>query len=402
MTIQEMHIGIDLGIQRLNSNVFGKLLPEAKDYFINTVTQEFVKLALTDEKNTVYDIVTYADIREYYERLQTYIVSVELGLIESLGDGYVYGDLPNSITIGQLTSGVLYQGVTYKVITPGTINLSTFGGNTVSSAGDIFTCDIDAMVGASAVLIAGEKYRIVNAHDGDFTINTVGASSNTPGTVFTSATGATITGDTDTTLQNLTKSPVWLGAILVPVSDIGYYMNIKSRSSIAKGNVISTGDLTVGKKYIVSTAGSTDLSTAGGVANPDVGYIFTCNADVTLSWSDGTLLYEVVENGNRLVKVQDVDDFLENSFGSTPTSPISIFAGNKLRVYHDNKFSIKRIHLDYIRKPITVSFNNEIDSDLPESTQPFLVDLVVKKISALSGNPTYQAQVNEVNDTVND
>ena len=151
MNIKMMHIGIDLGVQRLNSNVFGKLQPEEKDYFINTVTQDFVKLALTDEKNTVFDVQTYTDIREYYERLQVYISSIQLGLVEELGYGYVYGELPTSITIVPISSGVLYHGVTYRIVTAGTIDLSGFGGNNhaLTSVGDTFKCEIDVEADAT-------------------------------------------------------------------------------------------------------------------------------------------------------------------------------------------------------------------------------------------------------------
>lgn len=400
-----MHIGIDIGIQRLNSNVFGKLLPEQKDYFINTVTQEFVKLALTDEKNTVYDIVTYADIREYYERLQTYIRSIQLNIVEELGYGYVYGQLPQSITIGTITTGVLYHGVSYKIIDKGTIDLSTFGFLGTPVDGDIFECSITEQTGVSITITKGEKYRIVNAHDGVTTglFVPVGAPDNIPGTEFTATSSATVTGGVSTVIQNLSKEPTWNSATLIPVSDVGYYMNIKTRSSIAKGNIISSGEITKGKKYIVKVIGTTaDLVDFGGVITPDVGYVFVCSVTGTPTWAGGTHLYEIDDNGNRLVKMQDVDDFLENGFGSTKSSPISVFANNRLRVYHDNKFKIERIFLDYIRKPITVDINASIDSDLPESTQPFLVDLVVKKVAALTSNPAYPAMVNEVRDVEND
>lgn len=386
-----MHIGIDLGVQRLNSNLFGVLLDEAKDLYINTVTQEFVKLALTDEKNTLYTPQTYANIREYYERLQVYIKSIQLGKVNKFGYGYVYGKLPTSITMGQLTDGVLYHGVSYKIVAKGTIDLSEFGGevNANITNGDTFDCEIDEVSGATIAILTGEKYRIVNAHGRDFTL--VGAADSLPGTEFIANDDVATGGGVSTTVQPLSKAPTWLGATLVPISDIGYYMNISTRSSVRYGNVIASGDLTVGKKYIVSTVGGTDLSGVGGVATPDVGYIFVCNTVATITWTSGTLLYEVNDNANRLVKMQDVEDFLTNSFGSTTSSPISVFADNRLRVYHDNKFTVERLFIDYIRKPITVSLSNSVNSDLPESTHSFLVDLVVEKLAALSGNPVYAA-----------
>lgn len=394
-----MHIGIDLGVQRLNSNVFGKLLNEEKDYFINTVTQEFVKLALTDEKNTIYTPSTYADIREYYERLQIYIKSIQLGLVDELGYGYVYGALPSSITIEPITSGVIYQGITYKVTIAGTTDLSAFGYLATPILGDTFECDITTSTGVMTI-VSGEKYRIINAHGAVLT--TYGAKDNLPGTEFTATSGGTSGGGTSTTIQNLSDTPTWTGTTLTPINDIGYYMNIATRSSVTSGSPITEGSITKGKKYIVTTVGTTaDLDTYGGVVAPDINYIFICDTTGTPTWAGGTVLYEIDDNANRLVKMQDVEDFLQNSFGSTKSSPISVFAGNKLRVYHDNKFDVKRLFLDYIRKPIEVSLENSINSDLPESTHSFLVDLVVEKIAALSGNPTYNAIDKENSETEN-
>lgn len=396
MNIEYMHIGIDLGLQAINSNVFGKLQRQEKDYFINTVTQEFVKAVLLDEKNTVFDLVSYSDIRKYYEVLQVYIRDEQLYKIDSLGNGYVLGALPSSITITSITEGVLYDGVTYKVIIDGTTDLSTFGYKTQPVIGETFTCNIDEQTGTSISIVSGEKYRIINAHTGVFT--SVGATDNYPGTEFTATSDDTIIGGVSTVIQNLTKAPDWADTTLIPTSDIGYYMNIKSSSSVIKGSPITSGGLTIGKKYIVDTVGSTSLATVGGVITPDEGYIFACTSSDSLTWTGGTILYEIDDNKNRLVKAQDVDDFLQNSFGTVITSPISILANNYLRVYTGNKFDIERLFLQYIRKPIEVSYTDSIDSDLPDSVQPFLIDLVVKKISALSGNPNYNAIQNEVND----
>ena len=401
MTIKEMHIGIDLGVQRLNSNVFGKLLPEEKDYFINITTQEFVKLALTNERNTLFTPQTYADIRKYYEVLQSYILTRQLGLVEELGSGYVYGKLPSGITISALVSGLLYHGVSYKVIVAGGTDLSNYGYLASPVEGDTFECNITTQTGGNITLVTGESYRIVNAANGDFT--SYGAANNNPGTEFTATSSTSVTGTASTVVQNLSKTPSWDSTTkLIPISDVGYYMNIATRSSIAYGNPITSGALTKGKKYIVKVKGTTsDLDTYGGVAAPDVNYIFTCSTTGTPTWAGGTELYEIKDVGNRLIKAQDVDDFLANSFGSTINSPISIFANNRLRVYTDNKFNVERLFLDYIRKPISVSLSDSIDSDLPESAQPFLISLVIEKIAALSGNPTYNAIDKENSETEN-
>ena len=43
MTIQEMHVAIDLGLQKVSSYQFDNFLPEEIDFFINKMTDRFVK-----------------------------------------------------------------------------------------------------------------------------------------------------------------------------------------------------------------------------------------------------------------------------------------------------------------------------------------------------------------------
>lgn len=282
MNIKIMHIGIDLGLQAINSNVFGNLLPQSKDYFLNVTIQEFVKLALTDEKNTVFNAVTYADIRSYYEKLQVYIKTVELNATEELGFGYVYDNLPTGVVLTTLTSGTLQHGIKYKVVVAGTADLSTFGyAISPPVKGDIFECKITQQIGISIPIVSGEKYKIINAHGRDFTI--VGAPNSSPGTIFIATSSAASGGGASTSVQNLTKTLTWSNTELIAVSDSAYFMNLDSKSTVTVGNSITSSSLIKGKRYIVTVQGSTDLSTVGGIATPDVGYILTSIGFLTYS-----------------------------------------------------------------------------------------------------------------------
>ena len=48
MTVQELHIRIDKYLQEINSNVYGNLLPEEKDMFLNDEVLEFVRNKIRD------------------------------------------------------------------------------------------------------------------------------------------------------------------------------------------------------------------------------------------------------------------------------------------------------------------------------------------------------------------
>ena len=67
-------------------------------------------------------------------------------------------------------------------------------------------------------------------------------------------------------------------------------------------------------------------------------------------------------------------------------------------VHHDNKFTIHRLYLDYINTPATVDWTASVNSDLPSSMHGYLVDLTVKRISAMAGTPQYQSIRQEIID----
>ena len=379
MDIKTMHIGLDLVGQSINSNVFGRMLPEEKDWYLNKTIRELVRGILLDEKNTVISLISYGDIRYYYEVLQYYIRKVELSVNKNTGYNHVYGDFPTNIPMGVIKSGLLYKGIPYKILVQGGTLLTRAG----YTSGNSFVCNPVNLDGDGTMII-GETYRIINAASVDFT--TKGAKSNEPGTIFVCSTGGVIDANNESVeLEVLTVSLTWDGNTeLTPTSNFGYFNYVSSDSYVRYGQSISSGKLIPGRKYIVHIPGTTDFTSVGGKAENDSGFIFTCNADATLTWN-GSVLYEVIEVTNRIVKMQDVNNFLEHSFGTTVSSPISSISENKINVYHNFKFDIYRVYLTYIKEPVAVSRENNIDSDLPVSLHDLVIDLTARYINAVKG-----------------
>lgn len=395
MNIHEMHIGLDLGLQKLSSNVFNNLLKEEKDHYLNTTTKEIVRAALLDEKNTIFDAVTYMDIRRYYETLQYYIRQVELNVNLNLGYPFIYGNLPANIPMGIIKSGVLYKDIPYKVLSPGAapLDLSNAGGPVAAIAGDVFICN-PPNLGSGGVIITGETYRIINSAGVDFSGQ--GAPSNVPGTVFTATSGITLGAVASIIVEKLTVIPDYQADTeLTPTSNFGYFNYLSTRSSVRYGQSISSGTLTIGKKYYVHKPGTTDLTTVGGKLINDVGFIFTCTAATSIDWTGGTVLYEVLDAVNRIVKYQDIYNFLDHSYGSAKSSPLCTIASNRVQVYHNYKFDVYRVYLDYIKEPVTVSKENEVSSDLPVSMHSFLIDTTIKYIQATYNNSNQMQQAQQ-------
>lgn len=52
LTVQELHLSLDKYLQEINSNVYGNLLPEEKDVFLNDEVSEFVRTRVNDFEKT--------------------------------------------------------------------------------------------------------------------------------------------------------------------------------------------------------------------------------------------------------------------------------------------------------------------------------------------------------------
>ena len=393
MTINEMHIGIDLGLRRTNSNVFNKLEREEKDYILNVTIGDIIRISLLGERNTSYSLETYSDIRKYYEVLYPLIRERSLGFTNYPSEGYVEAWLPISATMGAITSGFLHNDADYKVLIAGTTNLSTYGYIATPVVGETFRCDIDNYKSATTTTlnhVKGERVIVVSPGSQDFT--TLGARTRNAGEefVFNATAALDLTLDANVELKYITKQPTWVGTTLIATSNPGYYLNSETKSLIACGDPISSGALTKDTMYKVVTAGTTDLSTYGNYVTPIDSTIFTSLLGTAPIWIGGTVLKTVKKYGNRLVKSQDVNSFLTHAYGTTATSPISIMTDDKVRIYHDNKFTIDGAYLQYVEIPISVDWNNSISCNLPLSVHSKIVDWTVERIAAQNASENYQ------------
>lgn len=95
-----MHIGIDLGVNLLNSNMYSKLTPEVKDYFLNKAVDKFLEEAIYKDSPTSNPQLgmTYEQIIKKYNRIYTLIIEAPITLsakpsITPIPE-YVEGDLP--------------------------------------------------------------------------------------------------------------------------------------------------------------------------------------------------------------------------------------------------------------------------------------------------------------------
>ena len=99
----------------------------------------------------------------------------------------------------------------------------------------------------------------------------------------------------------------------------------------------------------------------------------------------------------RMVKSSELHTLNKHYYGKTVfDSPIGIIRQGRIVVYHDSTFEFNRIDLEYYRKPRLISLPNnqgcEITSD---SFRVELVDKTVQKISAFIQDPNYKNVLQE-------
>jgi hypothetical protein len=394
MTWKEMHIGIDLGLQELNSNMFGKIQQQGKDYYLNRVTVDLLLAEGRDSMGTgQIPILTPDELRNKSAFLEPYINTIKLDMFR--GADYDYGELPKGFS-NELSSGFLYDGVEYLVVDPSSINLSTFGGSASPQQNERFVCSIDDIVGSTGVdlpIQINGKYRIETPATHDFT--QYGADNNMSGTIFISTSGGTSIDVNNCVVKPLRHSPLWSGAILKPLDNLDVLMYYGSSSNVDVGSTITSGKLIKGKTYrVVAIDGTGVISnlTSFGASLNQVGYnyMFTCTRTGVPNWNDEVTLIETKTFPNTLVDQKELSRSLDHSFGSSPDNPLCTLASGQLRVHHQSKFKVNYITLDYIRVPVKIDSILNVNSDLNVAVHGLLVDRVVQRIAGHRGQPQYQ------------
>jgi hypothetical protein len=391
MTWEDMHIGIDLGLQANNSNLFNKLEKEGKDYFLNRTIYGMISTQIDVERNTQTNVESYKNIRAYSSLLEP-ILGIR-SFDKYTGDGtYDYITLPKDALY--ISTGKLWAGRSYRITVPGTTNLTAFGSTSPPIINTTFTCVLADVT--ATTLVIGDRYRILTVGTSNFLL--AGSTSNRVGTEFI-ATSTNAAGGIGT-VTTLSKSPTWSGTTLVYTTNESLYEFISSYSNIDNGQVFGTGPLTKGVKYKVVTGGTiTNLNTLGSPYTTVVaGDMFLCTVSGTPLWNNsGVTLIGTKTIQNRLPIVQDVTNFLSTAYGSSTTTPLTVLINGDLRVYHDGKFTINEISVVYVKSPLKVDSINNVNTNLPESYHGKIIDDTIQFIMAYTNNPSYQAVLNENN-----
>lgn len=99
---------------------------------------------------------------------------------------------------------------------------------------------------------------------------------------------------------------------------------------------------------------------------------------------------------NVLVSTEDYNIMLNSEFGTTLASaPIAIYENGRVSVFHKKKFIVASVSLDFIRFPRIISLPLNQSCDLDPSVHDEIVDNLAKRLAAVTSAENYQQLLRE-------
>jgi hypothetical protein len=120
----------------------------------------------------------------------------------------------------------------------------------------------------------------------------------------------------------------------------------------------------------------------------DYQYLINLRVRLTPSHCDSTVIKKVPA---RVVEQDKVYEMLRNPFAkSLPTTPVATITSEDFTVFQNEKFILKGVELDYIRKPEIIDLSSSQDCDLAEHNHHEIVDMTIKHVLEVIESPRYQ------------
>lgn len=374
MTVNEMHIAVNLGVQKIASFQADTLLPQEIDFELNLAMMRFIKQRYNPTSNR---------LGKGFEQSQKRIDDLRTLVQENIGTTYNPQNL-------------LTDGLGSYMYTLNNTNIYT----------DRYTLPLDYLFLVSVKAVV------------QYTCN------------------MSILPYVSTATQTLQYAPVSLtppgpGYQLIWISVI----NSPYGTEISRDVYTNSGNYLYGmypsqnvpspEQINSTTAQSTVIdSNHFYIVNPMTSYAFPPSSGVTIAWSlNGAVTYTysgttiTVSNlPNRqatnsisgvtpdtrisLCKFAQHDDIIsimKDPFNKTAYDLISYTVQeNYIDVYTDNTFVVPQLAVTYIRKPKTITINdgtgNAIGCELPEHTHPEIVEMAIKSILEGIESQRYQSQ----------
>lgn len=356
MLVREMHIGIDIGVQKLNSEKLDNFGSEEKDWILNEVQLRFLKTRVNKRSNSKLEgfedtIKRYLDIEEVIRRRY-------LNLYNGIDPNEMYAVLPyDTFLFIKSASEVLHdcKDINSNIIT-----------KTVRKCVVPFNDDIINLY---------KDYKITFD---DGTTQTVLFDKNDY--VFTSNNVTT-----NGLIDNDEKFYL-VAHVLEVVNRINPLAKLEVRWENYDTEYYPNSFIFISEDLNSLTIDNQTSSTNNVIYN------FTDydrNGIITSVQSIGL-------KPNRLVKSDELLTLNETPFGNTKYhSPLSTLENGRLNVYHTKRFIFNRVQIQYIRKPRLISLSLNQSCEINDNFHEEIVDEAVQLIQARVNSNNYRNIINE-------
>jgi hypothetical protein len=373
MTVNEMHIAVNLGVQKIASFQVDNLLPQEIDHELNLAMMRFIKQRFSMTSNRV---------GKGFEQSQKRIDDLRSLLVEHTGstttEGQVYTSNYSNVYVDRYTLPLDYlflvsvrpfvqyacnTDITSLITAPPITKRAVRVDLTPPAAGYV-------LVGMTRSTPSGSQENIINLPSGqEITTDLLFDSGNynfgiIPSDTFNQSTSNFTAQQT----PNLGSNDLYL---INPVT-FWYTLPWVLRTEWR----IPNSTAPVQYKY-----------------NNELESFRTANR----SYPAGKTLLTLASFGQHDDILYMMDDPFNKSWYKEPTYTIE---GNSIDIYTDNEFVVPKVTIKYIRKPLEISINNGSPSpntngtgcELPIHTHHEIVEMTIKSILEGIQDPRYQTQ----------
>lgn len=377
MTVNEMHIAVNLGMQKIASFQVDNILPQEIDFELNIAMQRFIKQRYSPLSNRVGK--GFEQSQKRIDDLRNLVVTTTSDTFigggfasDALGE-YMYTNSSTNIYIERaiLPLDFLFliavsAEVHYKCNTPILSNL-------VKTETSIDWVKVRMTPPSPGYKLTGIEY-----YDGNGWV-----------TIVNFPLGEEIT------LNNLFVTPNYFYGFFPSVNAT---VNETLNDTGAQINPpVDSNNIYLGNKDISLNA---DPVTGGYIRTT---WILTGMGDAIYQYENNKITYTRVKRSapnadKRITKCwfsqnDDIPTIMDDPFNRTSFHSISYsIKENFIDLYSDNTFVIPKAFIVYIRRPNAISITNNVGCELPEHTHQEIVEMAVKSILEGIESQRYQSQ----------
>lgn len=348
MLVQEMHIGLDVGVQKLNTDILDNIVPEQKDWVLNEAMLRFIKNRVNPKSNPKqegfeHNVKRIEDLEDLYEQINLPV------FIEDTEKQYAV--LPSDYFL-------LIEGESSVVYNCNNVNKNIGSINELS-------CIVPFTDNSTATPFEG--FRVTQLQG---TIQTILFDINNYQFVSNVANG----------ILNSVEEKFYIVHHVLEI--INRNTNIEVYWEVYK-NVYSPNSFI----FITNDETNTGIEiNVGGTI-----YSFNITALPVYTTTDKN----IGKQPSRLVSTK-VRHHLKHPFLTTRfDSPIFNLFNKQVKIYHNEKFILSKFHLSYIRKPRLISLSLGQSCEVNANFHEEIVDIAVQLIKSRIEAKDYRNIINE-------